>query len=130
MVGRNVRLCIAGDLSDDGVHLQEEVDEVDRGHGRTRHCTWMPLHLFCQPVSPAVLQLRIHDWYVHFFLEKYISYIICAHLGIGVGLLRDPATLMLGQYFKGKRAHVEIILVAGSGLGLTTFSAFLQIGIT
>ena len=46
-----------------------------------------------------------------------------------MGITRDPATLMLGQYFKGKRAHVEIILVAGSGIGISFGSSLLQLGI-
>ena len=48
--------------------------------------------------------------------------------GVGVGFTRDPATLMLGQYFKGKRAHVEIILVAGSGIGISFVSSLFQLG--
>ena len=49
--------------------------------------------------------------------------------GIGVGLTRDPATLMLGQYFKRRRAAVEVVLVAGSGVGLALMSIFIQVGI-
>ena len=49
--------------------------------------------------------------------------------GIGVGLTRDPATLMLGQYFKRKRARVETVLVAGSGIGIALMSIFIQVGI-
>ena len=53
----------------------------------------------------------------------------CPFAGIGVGLTRDPATLMLGQYFKRKRAAVEVVLVAGSGVGLALMSIFIQVGI-
>ena len=41
-------------------------------------------------------------------------------------MARDPAALMVGQYFKRKRELVEIILVAGSGLGITAMSAFIK----
>ena len=46
--------------------------------------------------------------------------------GVGVGMARDPAALMVGQYFKRKRELVEIILVSGSGLGITTMSVFIK----
>jgi len=49
----------------------------------------------------------------------YVSDII----GIGIGLTRDASTLMVGQYFKRKRDMVEIIVVAGSGLGIVVMSA-------
>lgn len=35
-----------------------------------------------------------------------------------MGLSRDASTLMVGQYFKRKREMVEIVLVAGSGVGI------------
>ncbi len=49
--------------------------------------------------------------------------------GIGIGMTRDPATLMLGQYFKRKRDLVEMILVASSGAGLAVMSVFMQLSI-
>ena len=51
------------------------------------------------------------------------------YLGIGVAMTRDPATLMIGQYFKRKREFVEIILVSGSGLGIATMSVFIRMAI-
>ena len=42
--------------------------------------------------------------------------------GVGVAMTRDPATLMVGQYFKRKRELIEIILVSGSGLGIAAMS--------
>ena len=33
-------------------------------------------------------------------------------VGVGVGMVRDTATLMLGQYFKRRREQVEILLVS------------------
>lgn len=44
-------------------------------------------------------------------------------------MTRDPATLMIGQYFKRKRELVEVILVSGSGVGIATMSAFVRIAI-
>lgn len=46
--------------------------------------------------------------------------------GIGVGLTRDTATLMVGQYFKRRREMVEIALVGASGVGLAAMAAFLH----
>merc|ERR1719188_583955 len=51
-------------------------------------------------------------------------------IGIGVAMTRDPATLMIGQYFKRKREFVEIILVSGSGLGIATMSVFIRMAIS
>ena len=40
--------------------------------------------------------------------------------------MRDTSTLMVAQYFKRKRESVEIVLVSGSGLGISIMSAFLK----
>ena len=47
-------------------------------------------------------------------------------LGVGVGMTRDTATLMVGQYFKRRRELVEIFLVSGSGLGVSVMSSILR----
>ncbi|KAG7155263.1 Monocarboxylate transporter 12-like 10 [Homarus americanus] len=47
-------------------------------------------------------------------------------IGIGVGMTRDSSTLMVGQYFKRRREFVEIIVVSGSGLGITVMSVFIR----
>lgn len=44
-------------------------------------------------------------------------------------MTRDPATLMLGQYFKRKRDLVEIVLVSGSGIGLALMSVFIHVSV-
>ena len=54
------------------------------------------------------------------------SCVLC-FTGIGVAMTRDPATLMVGQYFKRKRELIEIILVSGSGLGIATMSVFVKV---
>ncbi|XP_047736434.1 monocarboxylate transporter 2 isoform X2 [Hyalella azteca] len=47
-------------------------------------------------------------------------------VGIGVGLTRDSSTLMVGQYFKRRREAVEVLVVGGSGLGISAMSAFVR----
>ena len=47
--------------------------------------------------------------------------------GLGVAMTKDPATLMVGQYFKRKRDIVEIALTAATGIGLASLSAFLML---
>ena len=44
--------------------------------------------------------------------------------GLGICLVRDSNSSMLGQYFKKKRALVEMILGCSSGLGLPLISQF------
>ena len=56
--------------------------------------------------------------------NKYYNKTACA--GIGVGLTRDTATIMVGQYFKKKRELVEIFMVSGSGLGMSIMSLVLM----
>ncbi|XP_071746552.1 monocarboxylate transporter 2 isoform X2 [Lepeophtheirus salmonis] len=58
------------------------------------------------------------------FHQLFISYGII--IGLGVGMTRDPCTLMIGQYFKRKRELMEIFLVSSSGIGLAVMSIFLQ----
>ena len=55
-----------------------------------------------------------------------ISIIILLYTGIGAGLTRDTATIMVGQYFKKKRELVEMFLVSGSGLGMSIMSLVLM----
>ena len=54
------------------------------------------------------------------------KYYNTACAGIGVGLTRDTATIMVGQYFKKKRELVEIFMVSGSGLGMSIMSFVLM----
>ena len=44
-------------------------------------------------------------------------------LGVGVGMIRDTAALMVGQYFKRRREAVEVVVVAASGVGVAVMSA-------
>ena len=47
--------------------------------------------------------------------------------GLGVAMTKDPATLMVGQYFKRKRDIMEIALTSATGIGLAAISAFLML---
>ena len=38
--------------------------------------------------------------------------------GLGVGMVRDSATIMLNQYFKRRRALVEAFFAMGNGVGI------------
>ena len=44
-------------------------------------------------------------------------------------MTRDPATLMLGQYFKRRRALMEVVLVSSSGVGLAVMSVLINVSI-
>lgn len=43
-------------------------------------------------------------------------------LGIGCGLVREAAGLVLGAYFKRRRQFVELVAHAGGGVGIALFS--------
>ena len=45
---------------------------------------------------------------------------------IGVGMIRDSATVMIGQYFKKKRNLVEMMLIGSSGMVITLSSPFIS----
>lgn len=47
-------------------------------------------------------------------------------VGLGVGITRDCSIVMIAQYFKKKREFVEVVTVAGSGLGIVVMSIFLK----
>ena len=41
-------------------------------------------------------------------------------------MVRDTSHLMVAQYFKRRREVVEVVVVAASGLGITTMSHLLR----
>lgn len=43
-----------------------------------------------------------------------------------MGMTREAANLMLGQYFRRRREFVEIIAQSGCGIGVTLFSVFFK----
>lgn len=58
------------------------------------------------------------------FHQLFFSYGI--FIGVGVAMIRDPAVIIMGQYFKKKRQLVEIPFHASQGLGI----AFMPLLIT
>ena len=64
---------------------------------------------------------------VQWFLFSSVSNKKVPFTGLGVAMTKDPATLMVGQYFKRKRDIVEIALTAATGIGLASLSAFLML---
>ncbi|XP_070156110.1 monocarboxylate transporter 4 [Polyergus mexicanus] len=45
-------------------------------------------------------------------------------LGAGAGLVRETAGLVLGNYFRKRREFVEMVVQAGTGVGIALFSVF------
>jgi len=58
------------------------------------------------------------------FHQVFFSYGII--IGVGVGMILDTSTLMVGQYFKRRRELVEIFLVSGRGIGISIMYLFIQ----
>lgn len=61
------------------------------------------------------------------FHQVFFSYGI--FFGIGVGMSRDAAVLMIGQYFKRRRELVEMVFSSGSGIGMAIMALFLHISV-
>lgn len=45
---------------------------------------------------------------------------------LGVGMVRDSGSLMVGQYFRKKRGFVEMLLTASTGIGIATMSDMVE----
>lgn len=43
--------------------------------------------------------------------------------------MRDSASVMIGHYFKRRRQFVEMIVMAGEGVGIALFSVIIKEGI-
>lgn len=63
---------------------------------------------------------------IKLFLFKYNEIPLGIVVGLGVGITRDCSIVMIAQYFKKKREFVEVLTVAGSGLGICFMSIFLK----
>lgn len=74
--------------------------------------------------------------------ETYLSYMpdvlltiwVCFGLagivfGIGVSMVREASTVMLGNYFKRRRQFVEMVAMSGEGVGIALFSVILKEGV-
>jgi len=67
-------------------------------------------------VGGLVLSLGIlYTSFANTFYQLFFSY--GTVIGLGICMIRDSNTAMLGQYFKKKRPFVEMILACSSGLG-------------
>ncbi|KAK6628061.1 hypothetical protein RUM44_010543 [Polyplax serrata] len=60
--------------------------------------------------------------FAHQLHQIMLSYGIV--MGIGVSLVRETSSLMLGHYFKRRREFVEMVSQAGAGIGITLISVF------
>ncbi|XP_068150941.1 uncharacterized protein [Drosophila tropicalis] len=49
--------------------------------------------------------------------------------GIGVAMVREASTVMLGNYFKRRRQFVEMVAMSGEGVGIALFSVILKEGV-
>ncbi|KAL5280342.1 hypothetical protein ACFFRR_004369 [Megaselia abdita] len=50
-------------------------------------------------------------------------------IGIGVAMVRESSTIMLGNYFKKRREFVEAVAMLGEGIGIALFSVILKEGV-
>ncbi|KAG5674643.1 hypothetical protein PVAND_004597 [Polypedilum vanderplanki] len=53
----------------------------------------------------------------------------CLIVGFGASLVRDSASVMIGHYFKRRRQFVEMIVMAGEGVGIALFSVIIKEGV-
>ena len=59
------------------------------------------------------------------FQKKKIGFVF----GIGVAMVRETSTIMLGNYFKKRRLFVEMVAMSGEGVGIALFSVLLKEGV-
>lgn len=50
-------------------------------------------------------------------------------MGVGAAFVRESANIMIGHYFKRRRPFVEMIVMAGEGVGIALFSVILKEGV-
>jgi len=62
--------------------------------------------------------------FANHFHQVFFSYGIV--IGVGVAMILDTSTLMVGQYFKRRREFVEIFLVAARGIGISIMYLFIH----
>ena len=58
------------------------------------------------------------------FHQVFLSYGI--FLSLGIGIARESANLMVGQYFKRRRHYVEVFIQSSIGIGIAVMSPFLD----
>lgn len=73
-------------------------------------------------ISPRLILLRgtRERKVIRFTFTKCNSYGLV--LGTGAGLVRETASLVLGNYFRKRREFVEMVVQAGTGVGIVLFS--------
>ena len=59
--------------------------------------------------------------------QVFISYGLV--IGLGVGMVLDTSTLMMGQYFKRRREILEVFVVSGRGIGVCLLYTFVRTAI-
>jgi MFS family permease len=62
--------------------------------------------------------------FANHFHQIFFSYGIV--IGVGVCMIVDTSTLMVGQYFKRRREFVEIFLVSARGIGISIMYFFIH----
>lgn len=50
-------------------------------------------------------------------------------VGFGASLVRDSSSVMIGHYFKRRRQFVEMVVMAGEGVGIALFSVIIKEGV-
>ncbi|OQR73910.1 monocarboxylate transporter 12-like, partial [Tropilaelaps mercedesae] len=58
------------------------------------------------------------------FHQIFVSW--CFVVGIGLGVARETANIVVGSYFKRKRESVELLCLAATGLGVAVLNHFLH----
>lgn len=61
----------------------------------------------------------------HFHFPPFSGIVI----GAGAAMVRESAAVMVGYYFKRRRQFVEMIVMAGEGVGIALFSVILKEGV-
>lgn len=55
----------------------------------------------------------------YILMKNYFQGVV---LGVGCGLVRESAGLVLGTYFRRRRQFVELVAHTGGGVGIALFS--------
>jgi hypothetical protein len=69
---------------------------------------------------------------MNFILLLFLMSSLCCLgivVGFGASMVRDSASVMIGHYFKRRRQFVEMIVMAGEGVGIALFSVILKEGV-
>lgn len=63
--------------------------------------------------------------------NNFLNFLLFAGfvVGIGVAMVRETSTVMLGNYFKKRRLFVEMVAMSGEGVGIALFSVLLKEGV-